>query len=299
MKWIQRIGIGLGVVVAVAVVGVWIATLLARPAITPAYYSHFDHYPLVIAHADDTGSGVAPGNTLLFLETVAEIGVDVLEMDVHMTADNQIVLLHDATVDRTTTGSGPVNTFTLAELQALEVGGNWTADEGATYPYRGRGLTIPTLAAVFERFPDYPINIEIKAEDPAIAPVLCRTITDHNMTDWVLVVSSRDDALKAFRKECPDVASGANRGDVTKFVLLNFVGASGIIPPPYQAFQVPEVSGGIPVVTPSFVRAAHRANVQVHIWTINDPAEMQRFIDMGVDGIMTDDPDALLGLLGR
>lgn len=286
--------------VFVAALGVFlIASALAKPAITPAFYSHFDRYPLVIAHADDTGSGVAPGNTLLFLETVAEIGVDVLEMDVHMTADGQIVLLHDATVDRTTTGTGAVNTLTLAQLQALEVGGNWTADDGASYPYQGQGLTIPTLAAVFERFPDYPMNIEIKAEDPAIAPVLCRTITQHAMTDMVLVVSSRDDALKAFRKECPDVASGANRGDVTKFVLLNFVGLAGILSPPYQAFQVPEVSGRIPVVRPSFVRAAHRANVQVHIWTINDVDEMQRFLDMGVDGIMTDKPQEMMGLIGR
>lgn len=286
--------------VFVAAVGIFlIASALTKPAITPAYYSHFDRYPLVIAHADDTGSGVAPGNTLLFLETVAEIGVDVLEMDVHMSADGQIVLIHDDTVDRTTTGTGAVSGLTLAQLQALEVGVNWTADEGATYPYRGQGLTIPTLAAVFERFPDYPINIEIKAADPAIAPVLCQTITDHAMTDKVLVVSSRDDALKAFRKECPDVASGANRGDVTTFVLLNFVGASGIIPPPYQAFQVPENSGRIPVVTSSFVRAAHRANVQVHVWTINDTAEMQRFLDMGVDGIMTDKPAEMLALIGR
>ena len=284
----------------VAAVGIYFIALgLAKPAITPTFYSHFDQYPLVIAHADDRGSGVAPGNTLFFLEKVAEIGVDVLEMDVHMTADGHIVLIHDDTVDRTTTGTGAVSELTLAQLQALEVGENWTADEGATYPYQGQGLTIPTLAAVFERFPDYPMNIEIKAADPAIAPVLCRTITDLNMTDWVLVVSSRDDALKAFRKECPDVASGANRGDVTTFVLLNFVGVTGVLSPPYQAFQVPETSGRIPVVTPYFVQAAHRANVQVHIWTINDTAEMQRFLDMGVDGIMTDKPAEMMALIGR
>lgn len=299
MIWAKRIGIGLGGVVGMAVVGVWIATMLAQPAMTPTFYSHFDRYPLVIAHADDTGRSVAPGNTLLFLDRVAALGVDVLEMDVHMTADGHIVLLHDATVDRTSTGSGPVSHFTLAELQALEVGGNWTADDGVTYPYRGQGLTVPTLDAVFERFPAYPTNIEIKAEDPAIAPVLCDTIRAHGMTDWVLVVSSRDGALDAFREICPEVATGAHRGDVTRFVFLNFVWSAGIISPPYRAFQVPEVSGGIPVVTPAFVRAAHRANVQVHIWTINDPDEMQRFLDMGVDGIMTDKPEALMALIGR
>ena len=284
----------------VAAVGIFlIVSAFTKPAITPAYYSHFTHYPLVIAHADDTGDAVAPGNTLFFLEKVAALGVDVLEMDVQMTADDQIVLLHDDTVDRTTTGTGAVNQLTLAQVQALEVGVNFSPDDGQSYPYRGQGLTIPSLAAVFERFPTYPMNIEIKAEEPAIAPVLCQIIRDHSMTDWVLVVSSRDAALRAFRKECPDVASGANRGDVTKFVLLNFVGATGLISPPYQAFQVPEVSGGIPVVTSSFVRAAHRANVQVHIWTINDTAEMQRFLDMGVDGIMTDKPAEMMALIGR
>jgi len=299
MRLLKVIGGVLAVLVAVALVVILVGTALATPAATPAYYSHFTRYPLVIAHADDTGSGVAPGNALLFLDRVAALGVDVLEMDVHMTADGHIVLLHDATVDRTTTGTGAVSQLTLAQVQALETGGNWTADGGQSYPYRGQGLTVPTLAAVFQRFPDYPMNIEIKAEDPAIAPVLCRTIVDHNMTDLVLVVSSRDAALEAFRKECPDVASGANRGEVTRFVLLNFAWAAGIISPPYQAFQVPEVSGGIPVVTRSFVRAAHRANVQVHIWTVNDLDEMQRFLDMGVDGIMTDKPAEMMALIGR
>ena len=295
----KRIGIGIILVIAVAVIAVVTATLLSRPAPDTPFFSHFEDYPLVIAHADDRGAGVAPGNTLLFLERVADLGVDVLEMDVHMTADGHIVLLHDATVDRTTTGTGRVDGFTLAELQSLEVGVNWNTDNGVTFPYRGQGLTIPTLDAVFERFPTYPMNIEIKAADPAIGPVLCQVIQAHDMAEWVLVVSSRDDALNAFRAACPQVTTGAHEGDVTRFVVLNFLGAAGILSPSYQAFQVPERSGGIPVVIPAFVRAAHRANVQVHVWTINDLDEMQRFVDMGVDGIMTDKPEALMALLGR
>ena len=272
--------------------------LIARPVPDHPFFAHFTHYPLVIGHADDSGDALWPGNTMVFLEGSAELGVDVLEMDVNMTRDGQIVLMHDQKVDRTTNGTGRVSDFSLAEIQALEVADNWTQD-GTTFPYKGKGMQVPTLAAVFEAFPEYPMNIEIKQAEPSMAVELCDLIRGYGREEWVLVASFHDAAMAEFRQACPMVATAPARSEVTRFVLMGFALAPDPLPMAYEAFQVPVKSGDILVVRPGFVWAAHRRNVQIHVWTINDPVEMQRLIDMGVDGIMTDRPDVLKTLLGR
>jgi glycerophosphoryl diester phosphodiesterase len=263
------------------------------------WFKQFEQYPLVISHADDTGQGLWPGNTMVYLEGVADLGVDVLEMDAHMTSDGHIVLIHDETVDRTTNDSGLVSNFTLKEIQKLEVGINWTQDGGATHPYRGQGLQIPTVEEVFQRFPDYPMVIEIKQQSPSMAEPFCALIRRYNMTNKVLVPSFSDQAISEFRAACPEVATAAGSDEVRNFVIANFLMATNILNPLYQAFQVPEKSGDIPVVIPHFIKTAHAHGLQVHIWTINEETDMQRFIDLGVDAIMTDRPDILLEALGR
>lgn len=205
----------LAVILAVVVLGVAGLMLTARPVAPHPYFANFSRYPLVIAHADDTGNGLWPGNTLAFLEGIAELGVDVLEMDVHMTRDGQIVLIHDDTVDRTTNGTGNVWDLTLAEIQTLEVGDNWTQDDGATYPYRGREERIPTLEAVLQKFPAYPMNIEIKQAEPPMAEPLCALIKKYNRQNLVIVASFSDAAMQSFRAACPEVATAPSRGEVT------------------------------------------------------------------------------------
>ena len=263
------------------------------------WFDQFNSYPLVIAHADDTGQGLWPGNTMLFLESVAEIGVDVLEMDAHMTRDGHVVLMHDDTVDRTTNGAGLISNMTLEEIKAFEVGGNWTQDDGATYPYIGQGLQVPTVEEVFQRFPDYPMVIEIKQDTPSMADPFCALIRQYGMSEKVLVPSFSDQAINEFRAACLEVATAASGDEVRCFVIANFLLATNLLNPAYQAFQVPEGSGGIPVVIPHFVNSAQDHNLQVHIWTINDADDMKRFLEMDVDGIMTDRPDILLEILGR
>ncbi len=276
-----------------------IVNLLDRPAPSHPFFDNFDTYPLVIAHADDTGQGLWPGSTMPFLKGVSEMGVDVLEIDVHMTKDGHIVVMHDDTVDRTTDGSGKISEMTLMEVKSLEVGGNWTQDGGQTFPYRGQGLRVPTLAEVFYLFPDWPMNIEIKQAEPSMAQPLCDMIRRFDKGQQVVVPAFSDQAIAEFRAVCPEVATAGSSSEVRNFVLLNFAFLSNLLSPPYQAFQVPEKSSGIPVVIPQFVDSAHDHNLQVHVWTVNDPRDMQRFIEMGVDGIMTDRPDLLLEMLGR
>ena len=273
--------------------------LRKKPVPQHPWFEQFTGAPLVISHADDTGLGLWPGNTMAYLDGVAELGVDVLEMDVHMTADGHIVLMHDSTVDRTTNGNGAISNMTLGEVKALEVGVNWTQDAGATYPYRGQGLRVPALAEVFEKYPDYPMVIEIKQETPSMDLPFCALIRAHGMSERVLIPSFSDQAMNQFRTACPEVATAASTSEVRNFVIANFLLASNALSPDYQAFQVPEESGGVPVVIPHFVNGAHNRNLQVHVWTVNDPAEMRKFLSMGVDGILTDRPDLLLRELER
>ncbi len=263
------------------------------------FFANFDTYPLVFAHADDTGQGLWPGSTMVFLEEAAKLGVDVLEIDVHMSQDGHIVVMHDDTVDRTTNGSGKINQLTLKEIKELEVGTNWSTDGGSSYPYRGARLRVPTLAEVFYLFPDKPMNIEIKQEEPSMAQPLCDMIRNFKMSNKVLVASFSDKAMSEFRAACPELATAASSGEARSFVALNVAFLSKFISADYEAFQVPEESSGIPIVIPHFVNSVHDKNLQVHIWTVNDLADMERYIEMGVDGIMTDRPDLLLDTLGR
>ena len=297
MKRLRAIALGAGLVV---VVGLVLAHALARPAPTAPYVTGLpDRRPLVIGHADDSGLGLLPGNTLAHLERMAELGVDVLDVDLHLSRDGQVVLIHDDTVDRTTNGSGRVSDMTLAELQALDAGYRWTTDDGSTYPFRGQGYQIATLADALDRFPEWPMVMEIKQQTPSMAQALCQVLRDHGATQRVIVPSSREQALSDFRAACPEVATAAGTNEVTWSVGLSLVGLGGVISPAYVAAQVPLSSSGIPVVTPGWVSAMHARGVRVDVWTIDEGAEMQRLIDLGVDGIFTNRPDVLLELLGR
>ncbi|HUF38366.1 MAG TPA: glycerophosphodiester phosphodiesterase [Anaerolineales bacterium] len=273
--------------------------LLAQPAPNTSWFTLVSSRPLVIAHADDAGTSPWPGDTLLFLENAAALGVDVLEMNVHLSADGHIILIHDDTVDDTTDGTGPVAEKTLAELKALDAAYDWTQDGGQTFPYRGTGITIPTLEEVFQRLPDWPMIVEIKGASPGLPETLCSLVRQSGMENRVIIPSSNDASIADFRTRCPEIATAAATEEVRQFVILNFLFLANPFTPPYHAHQVPIESGGIPVITQSFVNAAHRRNLEIHAWTINDPDKMQRLIEMGVDGIMTDRPEVLLDLLGR
>jgi glycerophosphoryl diester phosphodiesterase len=255
--------------------------------------------PRVIAHQG--GDGVWPGDTLFAFEKAVEIGADVLEMDAHITKDGHIVLMHDETVDRTTDGTGRIEEMTLAELQELDAAYDWSNDGGQTFPYRGQGIRVPTLAEVFEKFPQMHYAIEIKLSETPIDVPLCELIRLYNMQDKVLVASFHDEAMQNFRAICPEVATSASRGEVTRFVLLGKVFLSGLVAPGYEAIQPPfdpEESLNIPIMTRRFIREAHAKNIKVEPWTVDDPDLMKQYIEWGVDGIITDRPDLMVEILG-
>lgn len=292
-KW-TRILLGVGLVAAVTL------RLLAQPAPDSAYYSNPHSKVLVIAHQG--GDGIFPGDTMYAFEQSATLGADVLEMDAHITKDGEIVLMHDEKVDRTTDGTGLIEDLTLTELKELDAAYKWSNDDEKTFPFRGQGIQVPALRELFEKFPDMRYLIEIKLTENPIDKPLCALIREHHMEEKVIIGSFHDDAMAMFRETCPEVATGAARGEVTSFVILGKVFLSGWVSPQYQDLQVPwekSESKGIPIMTKRFIREAHAKNVKVEPWTVNDPALMKQYIEWGVDGIITDRPDLMLQVLGR
>jgi glycerophosphoryl diester phosphodiesterase len=283
----------------ILVIGIILLALrtTAKPAADHPYYAGNLNYPLVIAHQG--GDEVWPGNTMFAFQNAADLGVDVLEMDLHITKDGVLVIMHDETVDRTTDGTREIESMTLDELKELDTGYDWSMDKGATFPFRGQGITVPTMQEVFTAFPNMRMTIEIKKTNVSMAKPFCDLIRRHQMQEKVLVASFHDERLKEFRRECPEVATSSAKNETTVFVLLTKAFLGSLYSPKFFALQVPEESGGITVMTPAFVRAAHERNLAIEPWTINDAETMQKLIAWGVDGIITDRPDLLMEILGR
>jgi glycerophosphoryl diester phosphodiesterase len=267
----------------------------AQSAAGTPFSEGIQHRPLVMAHRG--GAGLWPENTMYGFERAVDLGVDVLETEIQSTADNILILMHDSTVDRTTNGAGPISAFTLEELKTLDAGYNWTSDGGRTFPFRGSGITVSTLEEVFTALPTVRINIDIKQEKPSLLESLCKTIRTFDMVDRVMVASFSSKVLKAFRRDCPEVTTSAGTGEVALFFAMNLVFLGALYRPACQAFQVPEYRSGLRVLTKRFVKTAHGLNLAVHVWTINETTDMQRLLELGVDGIITDYPDRLISLL--
>jgi glycerophosphoryl diester phosphodiesterase len=143
------------------------------------------------------------------------------------------------------------------------------------------------------------MTIEIKKTNASMSKPFCDLIREYNMQDKVLVASFHDERLQEFRTECPEVATSSAKNETTVFVLMTKAFLGGFYSPKFYSLQVPEKSGGITVMTKSFVRAAHARNLAVEPWTINDKETMQKLIAWGVDGIITDRPDIMMDVLGR
>jgi glycerophosphoryl diester phosphodiesterase len=240
--------------------------------------------PRLFAHAG--ASGVAPENTMTAFEEAIAAGADRLELDVHASADGEVVVIHDPTVDRTTGGSGPVARLKLAEIRELDAGYHFTAPDGS-HPFRGRGIRVPALEEVLSAFPGVPLNIEIKVFDPDLIGAVQRLLEKFSAMDRALLAAESGELMEAIRARIKGAITGMSVADVLDF-LMN-AGSPGY-QPRGVALQVPREHAGNALVTPQFIHAAHASGLEVHVWVINNETEMEELLDLGVDGIMTDFP---------
>jgi len=253
-------------------------------------------WPVNLAHRG--ASALAPENTMEAFRIAVEAGAGGLELDVHLTRDGYGVVIHDATVDRTTSGTGAVAEMTLDELRGLDAGHNFGPDGGRARPYGGQGLRVPTLAEVLEEFPDVSINIDIKDAYPGVEETVLGVLRDVGAEERALVVSTPHGIVRRFRKLSGGrISTGASKREITAFYILSRLYLELLIRPAYDALQVPLQHRGIPLVTRRFVEAAHARGVRVDVWTINQADEMRRLLDLGADVIMTDRPETLAGVL--
>jgi len=268
----------------------------------------------VISYAHQGGAWEAPSSTLFAIRRALELGATGIELDVHATSDGHLVVCHDGTVDRTTNGQGSIHTLTLEEVRSLD-NAYWFvpgADvspglEPGAYPYRGRapadhGFGIATLdevLALLDEHPTVALNLDIKGTAPAVEPYeerLAATLAGHDHLDRVIVASFLDVASETFSAWAPGIATSAGTLAVAEFWrALNQGGESPAMR--HVALQVPAVYGDQVLVDERFVEAAHEQGLAVHVWTINDAGEMERLLDLGVDGIISDRPATLVELL--
>lgn len=242
---------------------------------------------LVIAHRG--GADLWPEETLLAFENATKAGVDVLELDVHATKDGTVVCMHDETVDRTTDGTGPIKEKTLAEVQALDAAAKFTTDGGKTFPHRGTGVKVATLAEVLAKFPQMPVSIEIKQYAPSIVDSVIAVIEAANMSDKVVIASFDDDTIRAVRAKRPKLATSLALGETLQLAKIKSDEDIASYKPPAMLYQANAGS-----ITEETMTVYNKLGIRVHVWTVNDEDTMRRMWKLGVHGIMTDDPALLL-----
>ena len=242
---------------------------------------------LVVGHRGNCAH--APENTLLSFAQGVALGVDAIELDVRLSADGVVMVMHDPTVDRTTSGAGAVAELTSAALMALDAGYRFTPDGGRAFPYRGTGVTVPRLRDVLEQFPETPLLIEIKA--PEAAAALRAVLESAGATERCIVESFHHAAGAAFAGST--IAVGASQRDVVA-LLAHAILRRPAARVPFRFMSIPPRHGVLPVPIAGLVAATRGAGAPVHVWTVNDPAQARRLWAMGVTAVISDDPATIL-----
>jgi glycerophosphoryl diester phosphodiesterase len=265
--------------------------------------------PQVIAHRG--GSLLRPENTLLAFDHGLALGADGLEFDVHLSRDGVVVIHHDTTLERTTNGRGAVAARTADELARLDAGYHFRPIDGpaspagsspapsgqpAPYPFRGLAGGVPRLDEVLRRHPSAACIIELKVNDPELAHRTIDVVRAADAIDRVSLGSFGLRVLRAARAYEPRIRTGAAREE-TRLALYRSWVRWPVKRPAYDAFQVPELAGATRVVSPRFVRYARAAGLAVQVWTVNDPDDMRRLLDWGVNAIISDRPDVAVELV--
>ncbi len=243
--------------------------------------------PRVFGHRG--AAGLAPENTLPSFALGLALGADVLELDVHASRDGVIVVIHEPTLERTTNGIGPVRESTLDRLQQLDAGYQFTRD-GHDFPYRAQGVRIPTLESLLKLFPLASCNIEIKQADPPIVADVADLIRRLGAQRRVLLAAEDDSIMQDIRRHATDIATSFSAVEVADFVARVRASNFENYHPAGCALQIPPRYGDIDLVTAQSVAAAHRCGLEIHVWTINQREEMDRLLQLGADGIMSDLP---------
>jgi glycerophosphoryl diester phosphodiesterase len=272
----------------------------ARDGTLPSVAHPYFDLPRPISIAHRGCAGESPENTIPAFERALAQGAGVLESDIHLTRDGVPILIHDAIIDRVTDASGSITDFTADELRRFDAGYHFSLDGGQTHPYRNRDVRIPSLEEAFRHFPDTRFNLDLKAPGLGLIDATLELVAEHRREAITLLTAGDDGIMTRLRSRlgglATPIAQGASERDIHEFLGC---AAAGTDPPPGpMALQIPPEFGGQPLVNAALIEFAHARGVQVHVWTINDPAEMRRLLDLSADGIITDYPRRLAEVIG-
>ena len=249
--------------------------------------------PRIFAHRGDGGE--FPENTMPSFEAAAALGAEYFELDVHLTRDAEVVVSHDGDLARTCGSAGAIAAMTLAEVQSADAGYTFSSDGGATFPFRDRGIRIPRLADLLGAFSNVRFNIDPKQTAPSVIPALLDVIDRTGMRRRVLVASENQPPIDEIRALAPGIPTNFPYAEVGEFMQAMAAKQTSYTPRG-DALQIPPEYEGWKLVTPESVAFAQAVGVEIHVWTVNDAAEMTALLDLGVAGIMTDFPARGLAL---
>jgi glycerophosphoryl diester phosphodiesterase len=250
--------------------------------------------PRLIAHRG--ASGEYPENTMAAFRAAAEAGAPYFELDVRMTRDGVVVLSHDPELKRICGIDSLISELAFTELRRADAGWGFDPDHDGRFPFRGQGLTVPSLEEVFAGFPDRRYIVEIKQTDPSVVAPMLEVIERAGMRRRVLIASEHQAPIDEVRALAPNLPTGFPYPEIAGFMMSLPPGAERFVPRG-EALQVPPEYESWQIVTAASVAAAHRIGVEVHVWTVNEVGEMRALIELGVDGILTDYPSRLAAIL--
>ncbi len=253
--------------------------------------------PWLVAHRG--GSRIAPENTLQAFEAAARLGADAIETDVRLSADGKVFVFHDGDTARISGEPGTIEGRSASEIARLDAAHSFSPD-GRTFPLRGTGVRIPLLAEALERFPKMRFSIDAKSDAEQLAEMLARTIREAGAEERVCVGSFSDAQGIRLGRLLPRSCRFLSQRAAVFHVLAAKVAVPGsFCPTGYDLAALPRRSHGLDVVTERTVSHFHRLGMAVHVWTVDDEAEMRELLALGVDGIISDRPDVLARVLGR
>ena len=247
---------------------------------------------LHIAHRG--GAALAPENTLAaFQLAVNRYRTDMLEIDIQQTLDGVLVISHDATLERCTNGEGPIASHRLSQIQGLDAGYWFSPGAGKSFPFRGQGVRIPTLAEALRALPGLRFNMDLKTANADQCSAFSRLIREEGATDRICCGAESDGQAALLFEALPDACHFYPRQALTDFVLAVRAGETPALDPRFAVLDMPFAYQEIRLIDPPLVEAAKRWGRWVNVWTVDQPAQMRELIGLGVGGIMTDRPDLL------
>jgi glycerophosphoryl diester phosphodiesterase len=252
--------------------------------------------PIIIGHRG--ASALLPENTLASFQTaLIEHQAPMIEFDVHLSKDGVPVIIHDATLERTTNGKGFVSHFLLRELKNLDAGFQFDPEKTGKFPFRGKGLTIPTLEEVLTSFPGHELSVEIKERSAAITHAVMALIKKHGSESRCIVGSKYSIISKTMRESYPHVRRFISQNEI---VLSYFEFKRGVSKPskdPRAVASMPLEKCGLLFDHADFIRFLHEKEMMVFYWTINAREQILDLAEKSADGIITDNPKNALAVL--